>query len=274
MRRILLAAVMFGAVQSAQAADLPDLPVLRGAFPEGLTAARTNWEGYYIGAQAGVGESDMNFTGSTQNIAARLLSGLALEQADQVSSWPLLGKTSQRGNGWGGFAGYNSQWDDVVIGVELSYIHGKFGGTQTGSMGRSFVDSNGYTDSVTYNATGTMSITDVGTLRARAGYAVNQFLPYMFGGIALGQADIVRSAHIFGFETNASAAPGFTYLPIEYSATSAQYNHLIYGYTTGLGVDVQLLAGLFLRAEWEYIRFTSAVDTSINTVRAGLGYKF
>jgi outer membrane immunogenic protein len=274
MRRWMLAAAMFGAVQSAQAADLPDLPVLRGALTDGLTSSRVNWQGYYIGAQAGVGTSDMNFTGSTRTIAARLLSGLALEETGQVSSWPLLGKTSQHGQGWGGFVGYNSQWDDVVIGVELSYMHGKFGGAQTGSMGRSFVDSLGYTDGVTYRATGTTAISDMGTLRARAGYAVNQFLPYMFGGIALGQADIVRSAHIFGSGTNVSAAPGFTFLPFNYSATSAQYNHLIYGYTAGLGVDVQLLAGLFLRAEWEYIRFTSAVDTSINTARAGLGYKF
>jgi opacity protein-like surface antigen len=103
---------------------------------------------------------------------------------------------------------------------------------------------------------------------------VNQFLPYLFGGIALGQADIVRSVHIFGYGVNAAAAPGFTYLPIEYSATSAQYNHLIYGYSAGLGVDVNLIGSLFLRAEWEYIRFASVVDTSINTVRAGLGYKF
>jgi opacity protein-like surface antigen len=29
-----------------------------------------------------------------------------------------------------------------------------------------------------------------------------------------------------------------------------------------------------MRAEWEYVRFTSSVDTSVNTVRAGLGYKF
>jgi opacity protein-like surface antigen len=35
-----------------------------------------------------------------------------------------------------------------------------------------------------------------------------------------------------------------------------------------------LYAGLFLRAEWEYLRFLTTVDTTINTVRAGLGYKF
>jgi outer membrane immunogenic protein len=274
MRRLLWAAVVLGTVQSAQAADLPDLPVLRGAYTEGLTSSRVNWQGYYIGAQAGVGTSDMNFTGSTRTIAARLLSGLALEETGQVSSWPLLGKTSQHGQGWGGFVGYNNQWDDVVIGVELSYMHGQFGGSQTGSMGRSFVDSLGSTDNVTYSATGTMAISDMGTFRARAGYAVNQFLPYMFGGLALGQADIVRTAEISGSATNVNAAPGFQVIPFDFSATSAQYNHLIYGYTAGVGVDVQLLAGVFLRAEWEYIRFTSAVDTTINTGRVGLGYKF
>jgi opacity protein-like surface antigen len=265
---------MFGAAQGAQAADLPDLPVLRGAYTDGLTSSRTNWQGFYVGAQAGVGTSDMNFTGSTRTIAARLLSGTGVEAGGQVSSWPLLGKTSQHGNGWGGFLGYNSQWDDVVIGVELNYMHGKFGGSQTDSMSRFFTDAGGFTDGVTYSATGTMSISDMGTLRARAGYAVNQFLPYMFGGFALGQADIVRTAHIFGtqFAVPISGTP--TDVPFDLSATSAQYNHLIYGYTAGAGVDVNLLSGLFLRVEWEYIRFTSAVDTSINTARAGLGYKF
>ena len=58
------------------------------------------------------------------------------------------------------------------------------------------------------------------------------------------------------------------------NATDAVHNHLVYGYTGGLGVDVNLVGGLFMRAEWEYIRFTSTVETSINTVRAGLGYKF
>jgi opacity protein-like surface antigen len=274
MRRLLLAAALFGAVQSAQAADLPDLPILRGAVSEGLTSSRVNWQGYYIGAQAAVGTSDMNFGGSTRNIAAQLLSGTSIEAGGQVSSWPLLGKTSQRGEGWGGFVGYNSQWDDVVIGVEMSYIHGKFGGSQSDSMGRSFGDPSGYTDDVTYQANGTMSISDIGTFRARAGYAVNQFLPYMFGGFALGQANIVRTAHIFGTQDNAAAAPGFQHIPFDVSATNAQYNHLIYGYTAGLGLDVNLVGGLFLRAEWEYVRFTSSVDTNINTVRAGLGYKF
>ncbi len=36
-----------------------------------------------------------------------------------------------------------------------------------------------------------------------------------------------------------------------------------------------LVGGLFMRAEWEYIRCRRRKWTSnINTVRAGLGYKF
>ena len=41
-----------------------------------------------------------------------------------------------------------------------------------------------------------------------------------------------------------------------------------------IGVDIKLVGGLFMRAEWEYVRFVDQVDTSVNTVRAGLGYKF
>ena len=39
-------------------------------------------------------------------------------------------------------------------------------------------------------------------------------------------------------------------------------------------VDIMLMSCLFLRAEWEYVRFTAAIDTDINTFKVGLGYKF
>jgi len=273
MRRLLVAAMMFGAASGAQAADMPDFPALRGGFTDGLNT-RVNWQGFYIGAQAGYGTSDENFTGATRTVAARLMSGLEMEQEQQVSQWPIMGKVSTHGNGFGGFAGYNSQWDDIVLGLEFNYMHGKFGGSQTDSMSRFFTLASGYTDGVTYQGTATMAISDMGTLRARAGYAVGSFLPYAFAGVALGQADIIRTARVFGTQVNPNAAPGFQNVPFDVSATDAQNSHLIYGYSAGLGVDVQLISCLFLRAEWEYVRFTSTVDTNINTVRVGLGYKF
>jgi len=110
------------------------------------------------------------------------------------------------------------------------------------------------------------------TDRGRAGYAWGCFLPYVFGGFALGNANISRSVLI---TDGISLAPLGPFTPLRpLFADDAQHNHLIYGYTAGLGVDVNLVGGLFLRAEWEYVRFTAATDTNINTVRAGLGYKF
>lgn len=274
MRRILLAAVMFGAISAAQAADMPDLPILRGSFTEGLTTSRVNWQGFYLGGQGGTGTSDMNFTGATSSIVAKLLSGTALEAAGGVSSWPVGGKISVHGNGFGGFAGYNAQWDDVVIGAEFNYMHGKFGGTQNDSMSRFFNDSLGYTDSVTYESIGTVRLSDMGSVRARAGYAVGSFLPYLFAGVALGQADIIRTATVYGNQVNPAAAPGFQNVPFYDSATDAKNSHFVYGYSFGIGTDVMLCAGLFMRAEWDYTRMTSSIDTQVNTVRLGLGYKF
>jgi outer membrane immunogenic protein len=277
MRRLLLAAMIFGAVSGAQAADLSDLPILRGAFTDGLSS-RVNWQGFYIGGQAGYGSSDENFNGSTSNMIDALIANNVIQEMG-ISQWNLgLGKQSARTSGYGGFAGYNSQWDDVVIGLEASYLHGAFGGTATASEGPLVGPlSDGFFHSVKATSQASISISDMATLRARAGYAVGSFLPYVFGGVALGQADISRTITIDDhFAPTFVGAIGScaTAICSRLTADQAQHGHLIYGYSGGLGVDVNLVGGLFLRAEWEYIRFTSSVDTNINTVRAGLGYKF
>jgi outer membrane immunogenic protein len=275
MRRLLLAAMVLGAVQSAQAADLPDVPVLRGAFTDGLTTSRVNWQGFYVGAQAGYGSSDENFNGSTSNMIAALLANNIIESQMGVSQWNLgLGKQSARSSAFGGFAGYNLQWEDVVVGLEASYLHGTFGGSATASKELSSIAplSDKFFHDVLAISSASISITDMATFRGRAAYAYGCFLPYMFGGFALGNANITRSVTVQDGVSLTALGPILGVASL--STTEAAHNHLIYGYTAGLGVDVNLIGGLFLRAEWEYIRFTSAVDTSINTVRAGLGYKF
>jgi outer membrane immunogenic protein len=267
MRRFLLAVMIFGAVSGARGADMPDIPILRGT--QGLSSARVNWQGFYVGGQAGLGTSDMNFANVTQSLAAQLLFDTAIDNAGGVSGWPLGSKTSTHGNGWGGFVGYNSQWDDVVLSAELSYMHGKFGGAQTDSLSRSFTDSSGANDAVTYTAFASVNLTDMASARLRAGYAWGIFLPYVFGGAAFGQADIVRTATISGTQTL-----GGVTVPFSVSLTDAQNSHFVFGYAGGLGVDVMLISCLFLRGEWEYARYSSRIDTQVNTVRVGLGYKF
>ena len=58
------------------------------------------------------------------------------------------------------------------------------------------------------------------------------------------------------------------------ATTFASKSKLVYGYSAGLGVDVMVVGGLFLRAEYEYQRVTSDIESNVNSVRAGLGYKF
>ena len=167
-----------------------------------------------------------------------------------------------------------------MIGVEASYLHGNFGGSSTviqrnppNPLQSSLTLADGYDHRITSISTAAISISDMASFRARAAYVYGCFLPYMFGGVALGNADVSRTASVVDMTTPSSAA-----VPAkpDSSATLIEslHDHLIYGYTFGLGVDVNLVGGLFLRAEWEYIRFAATVDTSVNTVRAGLGYKF
>jgi outer membrane immunogenic protein len=276
MRRFLLAAVMIGAASVAQAADMPDLPILRGGFTDGLSRANVNWAGVYIGGQATHGAADMDFTNSGQDLLAKLLNNVDLETQFDISKWPLLGKAHMQSSGYGGFVGYNFQWSDALIGLELNYTHGNFFGASSGSQARTFQYPTNYLSTAAVSSSSSMKITDYGSLRVRGGYAIDCFLPYGFVGVAMGQANINRRADTFlYYQYVGSAIPPLPNIgPSTHSLTDDANSHFVMGFAGGLGVDVMLYAGLFLRAEWEYLRFTSTVDASVNTVRAGLGYKF
>jgi outer membrane immunogenic protein len=276
MRRFLLAAVMIGTATAAQSADMPDF--LRGSLvPAG--AARPNWQGVYIGGQASYGAADMDFTNSGKDLLEKLLNHIDIQDQFRISDWPLQGKTSTQNSGFGGFFGYNGQWTDVVVGVELNYIHGKFFNFSGGAQSRIFMFPTDYQTSATIKADSSMLIRDYGSLRVRGGYAWGCFLPYLFGGVALGQADINRVAsYDIKYRYVGTQVPRLPDLPSTGSFTNSLSDnanaHFLYGYSWGLGVDMMLLANLFVRAEWEYMRFTAPVDTTVNTVRAGIGYKF
>jgi outer membrane immunogenic protein len=282
MRRFLFAAAMMGAVSTAHAADLP---ILRGGITDPLSSTSVNWQGFYVGGQYGYGSSDANLSGTNQGMTAALLANTTIESELGVSQWPLtLGKTSVQTSAYGGFVGYNWQWTEAVLSAEMSYMHGSFGGTSSASMSRLFSTalSDGFFHAVTSSSSSSISISDMATFRGRAGYAYGSFLPYAFAGVALGSADITRTVNVID-EYSPTLAPLLTTgcpnssaVPVcaSLSATNAQHNHLVYGYSAGLGMDVNLIGGLFLRGEWEYVRFVDQIEVNINTVRAGLGYKF
>lgn len=279
MRRIVLAMVMMaGAVQGAQAADYPDdPPILRGSFRDGLTTRVTRWQGFYVGGQVGYGSADMNFSGANNALIGRALgpNNILLDTVLSVSE--ANSKVNLHQSAVGGFVGYNGQWSDTVLGVEANYMHGKFNGTSTvAPVPLTYVTpfSDGLYHTIGLNSSRSISITDMGTIRARAGYAIGSFLPYIFGGFALGRADIASVVTIRDRAGSSFANSSSGPLQI-YSATDAINGKMLYGYTAGLGTEAMLFGNLFARAEWEYLRFVNAgADVNINTVRGGLGYRF
>jgi opacity protein-like surface antigen len=273
MRKLILAAALFGIAQGAHAADLP---ILRGSLPDSYSNQGVNWEGVYIGGQASYGTADMNFVNSNQSLTKKLLNNVDVESQYHISQWPLLGKSSQSNSGFGGFIGYNAQWEDTILGLELNYVHGSFNGSSSGSQGRSFFYPTDYMTTANLTQAAAMQISDYGSIRARAGYAVGSFLPYIFGGLAMGQANIQRSTgvNLYYKYTGSQVPPLPNIGPTFDGLTDDLKSHFLFGYSAGVGIDMMLVQNLFLRAEWEYLRFTSPVDVSVNTVRAGLGYKF
>lgn len=251
MRRLLLAAMMFGAASGAEAADLP---FLRGSFTDGLTTARVNWQGYYIGGQADYGSIDTWVPGAiNSDMQSTFVPSVGL-----TYNWRPLGRAHHSNGGYGAFAGYNSQWEDVVVGIEANYVHGGFR-AYSSSTGNTYNPD--LTVATTTYSNAVVKVSDFGSLRVRAGYVMGCFLPYAYLGAGFGSQTVER---------NVSASPG----PLLPAWTTDTKTKLVYGYSAGFGVDAMLVGGLFVRAEYEYQRVTSNIESNINTIRLGLGYKF
>ena len=151
----------------------------------GLSTARVNWQGFYIGGQAGYGASDMKFTNSGQDLLAKLLNNVDLRTAVQHFAMAAAAqRPTCRAAAIGGFFGYNWQWTDVVVGVEANYTHGNFVRTPTAApRARSFRYPPTTFHRSTASSSASMRVTDYGSLRVRGGYAIGCFLPYVFAGM-------------------------------------------------------------------------------------------
>ncbi|MBR1140290.1 MULTISPECIES: outer membrane protein [Bradyrhizobium] len=296
MRSLVMAVSVFGMVSAAQAADMPDLPVLRGGLTEGLNGARANWDGYYVGGQFGYGTSDMDFSGGQRALTNYIFRNTELQSP--TSNWSVLNKQHVQGSSFGAFVGRNWQWDDAVFGLEVNYNYmNRMAGASSGTLGPILVPASGapqnhvYNYSTTISAGSALTIKDVVTLRGRVGWAADNFLPYVFGGLAVGRMEVSRFATTnvqlrddytqtvtitgLGTVTNTTT----TYSPL--AGVSKTYgesrtNSFVGGWTGGLGFEYMMWGGLFARGEWEYVKFMTVKDTAVtlNSFRAGVGYKF
>jgi opacity protein-like surface antigen len=293
MRRFVLAAMVFGAASGARAADLSDLPILRGSFPGGLSKATRNWDGWYVGGQADYSSSNIDLTHAPQTLTNFLLRNSVIQAP--VAQLGLFSAQHTQSTGFGAFVGRNLQWDDLVFGIEANYVHLNVLGTSaTNQLARRFDNPGGqtlppnHTDEyrVTLSGTAALQIKDVVTFRGRLGWAAGDFLPYVFTGVAVGRLAVSRSASVVSNEfdifngTNPiTGQPIQTITPLSslsLSQTEARGNNYTAGYTAGLGTEVMLFGNLFGRFEWEYVKFLSVknMTSDMNSARVGVGYKF
>lgn len=273
MRRFVVALTMVSAMPSAYAADMPDLtdmPILRGAVRDMLPRTNVDWGGFYVGGQYGVNSNNFTINGAN-NALQSLASTMTPPGTTNFASYQVNDKTSAQG--WGGFGGYNWQWTDAVLGVDVNYMVGgqrviaminPVGVTQT-------IGADVYNTATSGNQT--MTITDYGSARLRAGWAVSSFLPYATVGFTMGRADMSRVVNVNG---TVDIGGGGNPTPYNSQGIQNKSGALLYGYSYGGGLDVMMFAGLFLRGEVEVSRFTSnwGMDATVTTARVGGGYKF
>jgi outer membrane immunogenic protein len=207
----------------AQSATAADLSVAPlYKAPPPAMAPAYNWSGFYLGINGGGGWGHSNWDTSSDRIG--LSGGLV-----------------------GGTAGYNWQLGNAVLGIE-------------GDI--DWADLKGTNSSTLCPAGCSTSDTWLSTVRGRAGYAFGGVLPYLTGGLALGD---IRAA-----------TPGFAGA----SNTSA-------GWTAGGGIEFGLTGNWSAKAEYLYVdlgRFncgvscnglpTDNVSMHDNVVRAGVNYRF
>jgi outer membrane immunogenic protein len=225
MKKLLLASTLLCAMSGyALAADA----VVE--VPEVYVAPVFNWTGGYIGGQVGY------------------LWGDGEVAADDGS-----GRADIEPDGWlgGVYIGYNYQMtNNVVIGVDADFAWTGADDTSTvlGPADNPFVES---------------ELDWEGAVRARLGYAVDRFLPYIAGGVAFGQLNIAISDDT-----------GFI----------GEDDDTGVGWTLGAGLEYAFTDNLIGRAEYRYTDFGDfdftidgfpvSGDLTTNDVRLGIAYKF
>jgi opacity protein-like surface antigen len=288
---LLILLLILGMASPALAADY-DLPILRGSSqpPAPVVtvgpATFTRWSGFYFGGNISLGSATSDFSTATRPLVEFSLQHLTIEDQARPSDFQVLSRGSAVAAGGGAFLGYNTQWQDLILGVEATYTHTNLNTTAPSTpIGRLFPSLN---TAVGINASGNLNLTDFGTARGRAGYVIGNFLPYGFVGMAVGRAsysvstlaDVTQTSNKNGIADFSCAGSGngtgvncqdFLFLN-----SAGQNNAVLWGYTVGAGLDWALTPNIFARGEFEFVQFApiSNIAVSVASGRVGAGFKF
>ena len=267
MRRLLLCGVaIIGMALEASAADMPDF--LRGSSAV-IAEPGPRWDGFYVGGVVGWSVPGVDFTHNNPSMDTLVRLG----GATSVSASP-LGTNDSTATHFGGFVGYQQQWDGAIVGIEGTYNWLDKSVTASNAMSGSFGAGGA---ALAYSAVGTESahIIDYGTIRLKGGWAVNStFMPYATFGLAVGRMDINRAIVITPIAS--ATTPAGSFVPAPFTVTQDINNQFGYGYAAGVGVDICLMANLFARLEYEYVQFPDfqGLNAHLHNVRAGAAFKF
>lgn len=305
MRCVSLVLLTLGAagLNTARAADL-DEDFLRGPQYEApLYAPVIDFSGFYIGGHGGYSSTSLGFRNTGQPIVADYLRQTVVETEMKASG--LLTSSANRrvgGTSYGAFAGFNVQFDQAVLGIEADYTHFGLSGGVFDAIGRTMTTSDGYFNIVGLSSGSQTRIQDYGTVRARAGYAFGNLLPFVTGGAAIGSAQVsdrvtVQTAgydqatyranqtpanaaapayvNNYGYSHFSQTNPGAGVLadPYVYSRTKTK---VVAGIALGAGLEYAITPGILLRAEYQYVLFNDfdGHKANVNTVRGGAALKF
>jgi outer membrane immunogenic protein len=284
MRRLIVVIALLASVAEVSAGEFEFPEPLRGSSPYvPAPPVYTRWSGFYAGGELGYGTAHIDFSNATRQLYTFMLRELALENEQHVSQWQVLGAKDTGGHSIGGFAGFNAQFDDVIMGFDVHYSSTAFSASAAGTPLSRRTSAGGNVYDVTINGTADMNIHDWGAARGRVGYVWNNILPYGTFGLAFGRADISRTGLITGEENPPAptvpptpCGPPTTCVPFTYTASEARKNVWIWGWAAGLGADFLILPNLFLRAELEFVSFAGVMGTkaNISTARVGAAIKF
>ncbi|MFG1283846.1 outer membrane protein [Xanthobacter autotrophicus] len=231
LKRALLGATALALLAgSASAADLATrYPVKAAPIP----VQTFSWTGFYIGGNVGWGWADNTYD---------------VTPFGSVVSYSYSPGTS---NGFiGGFqVGYNYQFaNNVVVGVEADMDWSDIGSSTLVAGGP--LTGGEISQNVDY----------FGTIRARLGYGIDRFLPYITGGAAWAKSNF---SDFYG----------------------SSYNNTKWGWTAGAGVEYAITNNWTVKAEYLYLGFekssandffgdTYSVGSNISTAKLGVNYKF
>ncbi|HRK25597.1 MAG TPA: outer membrane beta-barrel protein [Beijerinckiaceae bacterium] len=283
MRRSAVLMVSAFLATGAQAADY-----LRGPLPEPVTRAAPtasyDWSGTYFGAHYNFGSMSFNnydLSGTAFNSGitnTTLRTNLATAHGNT-----LFGSANGNRSGYGVFLGVNTQWDDVVLGLEGEYSRvGARANSRSTITGTFPAAAPAGTFDYNLTANARTTIDDYFALKARAGWAIDRTLLYATLGIAM--ANVTRQTTLTGtYEEYNVGPPRATISGVVPVDSATKKSMARWGFATGLGAEYALTDAVLLRGEWQYLGFGSMTNLnnagkngyySLNTVRAGVAAKF